>query len=168
MAEVHITTLDPCARWSLRLPPVSVAAGGIVAGFRLDLPINRGARDEERLCARLGPDEWLLCAPLDAVPGFDALEGMHHSLVDVSHRYAGFRVEGQAAHLALAAGCPLDLDAEAFAAGAVTRTLFGKAEIVLWRLTDAPSFRVECARSYAAYVERFLQEAAREWAGAKV
>ena len=108
---------------------------------------------------RLGPDEWLVCGPSD----FENLKGKHHSLVDVSHRYAAFTVEGPQAHLVLAAGCPLDLDLAAFAAGTATRTLLGKAEIILWRLRDAPVYRVECARSFAPYVGAFLQEAAREW-----
>jgi sarcosine oxidase subunit gamma len=41
--------------------------------------------------------------------------------------------------------------------------LLGKAEIVLWRLDAAPAFRVDCARSFAPYVQAFLQEAAREF-----
>jgi sarcosine oxidase subunit gamma len=134
-----------------------------VEGFGVDLPINRASRIRERLCARLGPDEWLLCAPEGTTPTFDALAGRHHSLVDVSHRFAGFAIEGDAAHWVLAAGCPLDLDSTIFTAGSATRTLLGKAEIVLWRLDAAPAFRVECARSFAPYVQAFLQEADREF-----
>ena len=158
MVEVRIASLDPSARWSLRMPETLR-----VDGFAVDLPLNRASRVEGRLCARLGPDEWLLCAPEGTAPIFDALEGRHHSLVDVSHRYAGFAVEGDAAHLVLAAGCPLNLDSTAFPAGSATRTLLGKAEIVLWRLDAAPAFRVDCARTFAPYVQAFLQEAAREF-----
>ncbi len=46
--------------------------------------------------------------------------------------------------------------------GAGTRTLFGKAEIVLIR-TDETAYRLECWRSYATYVQGFLAEAAREF-----
>ena len=158
MADARIASLDPCARWSLRMPEVLP-----VEGFGVELPINRASRVEERLCARLGPDEWLLCAPQGTAPAFATLQGRHHSLVDVSHRYAGFTLEGDAAHLVLAAGCPLDLDFAIFTAGSATRTLLGKAEIVLWRLDAAPAFRVECARSFARYVQAFLGEAAREF-----
>lgn len=163
MAEVRITTLDQCARWSLRLPSAFAVEVADLDGFRLDLPINRAARSGERLSARLGPDEWLLCAPSDTAPDFKPLEGKHHSLVDVGHRYAAFTVEGAAAHVVLAAGCPLDLNPAVFASGTATRTLLGKAEIILWRLADAPSYRLECARSYAPHVQAFLQEAACEW-----
>jgi sarcosine oxidase, subunit gamma len=153
-----VERLPHFARWSLRLPsPLSVG------GFFVDILVNRSSKAGERLTARLGPDEWLLVAPAGDSPDFGALEGRHHSLVDVSHRYAAFAVEGAAAPLVLAAGCPLDLHADAFAAGSATRTLLGKAEIVLWRLGEPLSYRLECARSFAPYVECFLNEAAREY-----
>src|ERR687898_480955 len=59
------------------------------------------------------------------------------SLVDVSHRHRAFEVSGPAAAALLNEGCPLDLDDAAFPAGACTRTLFGKIEILLWRSAAA-------------------------------
>jgi len=50
-----------------------------------------------------------------------------------------------------------------FPTGAATRTLLGKAEIVLSRWDDVPTFEIECARSFAAYVRDFLQDAARQY-----
>ncbi len=41
-----------------------------------------------------------------------------------------------------------------------TRTLFDKAEIVLWRL-GATEFRVEVARSFSPWLAAALEEAAR-------
>lgn len=168
---VAVTPIDACARWSFRLPPLVAQRLAQVAGLQIAMPINRCAFDRDRLAARLGPDEWLLCAPLGAAQEFErelaaALGSEAHALVDVSHRYAALSVEGPRATALLAAGCPLDLHPKAFAAGTATRTLLGKAEIVLWRLHDAPAYRVECARSYAAYVHAFLREAGREFAPA--
>ncbi len=60
-------------------------------------------------------------------------------------------------------GCPLDLSPLACAAGFATRTLLGKAEVILAKTDDLPTFEVECARSFAAYVQDFLLEAAREF-----
>jgi sarcosine oxidase subunit gamma len=44
-----------------------------------------------------------------------------------------------------------------------TRTVLGKADIVLWR-TAADSFHVEVWRSFADYASHFLAEASRELA----
>jgi len=166
---VAITPLEPSARWSLRLPPTVAERLREVAGFWIAMEINRSAWANDKLAVRLGPDEWLLCAPVDAAAEFErfvtaALGSEPHALVDVGHRYAALAVEGSQAPTLLAAGCPLDLHAGTFAAGAATRTLLGKAEIILWRLHDAPAYRVECARSFAPYVHAFLREAAREFA----
>ena len=58
----------------------------------------------------------------------------------------------------LSAGCPLDLDLDEFQVGMCTRTLFGKAEVVIWR-TATSSFRLEVWRSFAAYVIGLLDAA---------
>lgn len=149
-----IALLPDFARWVLRLPAPVASVGG----FAIAMQINRCTSANGKLAARLGPDEWLLCAP----PGTAefTLEG-RHALVDVSHRYAALAVDSA---MVLTAGCPLDLHPAVFTPGSATRTLLGKAEIVLWRLPDAPGYRVECARSFAPYVLAFLREAAREFA----
>jgi sarcosine oxidase subunit gamma len=90
-----------------------------------------------------------------------ALASLPHALVDVSHRDAMFRVRGPAAALAINSGCPLDLRLTAFSAGTCTRTLLGKAEIVLWR-SEAEEFHILTPRSYGAYVRDFLELAARD------
>lgn len=166
---VSITPLGPCARWSLRLPPATAERVAEVGGLRIAMTINRSACADDKLAARLGPDEWLLCVPLHAAAEFEhlltvALGGEPHALVDVGHRYAALSLEGPQAAILLAAGCPLDLHPGIFGAGAATRTLLGKAEIILWRLHDAPAYRVECGRSFAPHVCAFLREAARELA----
>jgi sarcosine oxidase subunit gamma len=43
-----------------------------------------------------------------------------------------------------------------------TRTLLGKADIVLWR-TGAAEFHLEVWRSFSDYVLEFLQEAAQDF-----
>src|ERR1039457_130132 len=85
-----------------------------------------------------------------------------HSLVDVSHRQTGLEMSGPRAADILNSGCPLDLDVSAFAVGMCTRTVFAKAEIVLWRIA-ADVFRLEVWRSFTDYVARFLGEVAREY-----
>ncbi len=90
------------------------------------------------------------------------MEEHPHSLVDGSDRQTGIEITGPDAAAALNAGCPLDLDPEAFPVGMCTRTVLAKTEIVLWRTAPA-TFRVEVSRSFAMYAWRFLVEASREF-----
>lgn len=163
LGKVAVRPLGAASRFSLR----ARSAPAAVAGLPLDLRVNRCAQWDERWAARLGPDEWLVGGPeadTDAMAAeiAAAFGNRFHALVDVSHRNVGIAVEGPGAADALNAGCPLDLHAGAFPAGSATRTLLGKAEIVLLRPGAAPVFRVECWRSFAPYVHGFLLEAARD------
>jgi sarcosine oxidase subunit alpha len=101
----------------------------------------------------LGPDESLIVG--DARPPITA-----HSIVDVSYRTVAFRVAGPRAAWCLNAFCGLDLDT--VPVNFCTRTLFGKAEIILWHL-GAAEFHIETARSYAPYVWALLEAARREF-----
>ena len=84
------------------------------------------------------------------------------SSVDVSHRDTALTVSGPRAAWVINAFCALDLHPAAFPVGMCTRTVLGKAEIVLWR-TAAEMFRIEVARSFAPYVWACLEEARREF-----
>ena len=167
-AGIAVRQAPPAARYSLRLEASVAEEIGEVAGFRLGLPINRLAVSGERMAARLGPDEWLLLGPAEDAEVISkqieaALAGRFHALVDIGHRHFAAEVSGVHAADVLNAGCPLDLADAAFPAGSATRTLLGKAEIVLLRLEGETHYRVECWRSFAMYVNSFLVEAAREF-----
>ncbi|MGH7660979.1 MAG: sarcosine oxidase subunit gamma [Vulcanimicrobiaceae bacterium] len=159
--------LGPCARFSLRLSPA--AAAEITApALKLDMPINTMTGDSERMRVRLGPDEWLLVGPeaerehiADEVEG--ALTGFDFSLVDIGHRNVAFQVAGPHARELVNGGCPLDLDDATFPIGSATRTVFGKAEIVLIRREAEYAYRIECLRSFGPYVEAFFNELMREF-----
>lgn len=167
-AQVVIRPLPALARFSLRLNETALEGAETAAGFTLDLPINTRSGSAERSSIRLGPNEWLLTGPYsdaDVIAGqIDAaLSGRFYTLVDVSHRNVGVTVSGRRAAEVLNSGCPLDLAEAAFPTGMATRTLMGKAEIVLMRLDDMPTYQVECWRSFSTYVCDYLVEAAREF-----
>jgi sarcosine oxidase subunit gamma len=145
---------------------------GAAAAAALELPAApptcRALTDGERAMLWLGPDEHLLLGPESAGPILTErlqahLSGLSYSLVDVGHRQCALQVSGPQALGALSAGCPLDLDETAFPLGMCTRTVFAKAEVVLWRIA-ADGFRVEVARSFAAYVAQFMADVMRELA----
>lgn len=162
-----IRLLPPRARLCLRLAPSLPPSDIEVAGFALQMPINRYITREGRTAMRLGPDEWQLRGPQEeaariAAEVESALAGQHYSLVDIGHARVGLALSGARAAALINAGCPLDLSRAAFPTGAATRTLVGKCEVILARTDDQPTLEVECSRSFAAYLHEFLTEAARE------
>jgi sarcosine oxidase subunit gamma len=159
-SAIEVRPLDFAARRSLRSRDVV-----------FDIPINRCTETNGLTIARLGPDEWLLLGAVAASGTMEqrlneALAGRTHSLVDISHRQVAIEVSGLRAREVLNGGCPLDLADEAFPVGSATRTLFGKAEIILIRSGAAATYRVECWRSFAPYVFGLLTEMASEFAQA--
>lgn len=161
-ASVRVTVLPPVERIALRAPMVSVAALSDALGLDLPGKPKTSATRSGRTALWLGPDEWLVIGEQRGdLPGACAAVGDLHSAVDISHRNVAFSIAGPGAEATLNAGCPQDLSPGAFPAGACSRTLLGKAEIVLLR-TGEESFRLECWRSFADYVFDFLEEAAAD------
>lgn len=165
---VRFGVLPPASRFVLRGRPGAIKAAAGAFGAELPMQACRATlAGQGRSALWLGPDEWLLLAPLaDGAALKDglewAMEGHAQSLVDVSCRQCGIEVSGPTASIVLNAGCPLDLDLDAFPPGMCTRTLLAKAEVVLWR-TAPEVFHIETWRSFAAYVLGILDEAAREF-----
>ncbi|MGH8201771.1 MAG: sarcosine oxidase subunit gamma [Steroidobacteraceae bacterium] len=163
---VDLRQLPAASRFVLRGGPhVLLAALGALSLPRSDSSC-RAVRNDARAALWLGPDERLLLGPADAAQEMDALlqralAGMPHSLVETSHAQTAFEVSGARAACVLNTGCPLDLDPTSFPVDMCTRTVFAKAQVVLWR-TSPETFRVEAARSFAPYVTRLLAQAARE------
>ena len=157
--------IPPAARFILQGGrPVREAAGH---AFGLALPEDacRCHADAERAALWLGPDEQLLLAPAGQNQQLQAelsaaLQGLAHSLVDVSQRQSAVAVSGPRARDMLASGCPLDLEPESFPVGMCARTLFAKAEVVLWR-RSAEEYHLEVARSFVGYVVDWMREVNR-------
>jgi sarcosine oxidase subunit gamma len=164
--------LPPAGRWVLHGGPAARARAAPVWGVECPETACRAALVGTRAALWLGPDEYLL---LELAPGErtdesqralagaleQALAGTQHALVDVSHRQFALEVSGTHAATMLNAGCPLDLDLAEFPVGMCTRTVFAKADAVLWR-TREDAFHVEIWRSFAGYVSGLLTEIARE------
>jgi sarcosine oxidase subunit gamma len=164
-AEDWLRMLPPASRFILQGGAAARAAAGLAFGVPLPEAACRANASRGRAALWLGPDEQLLLAPIGDAGTISeclgaALEGIAHSLVDVSHRQMAIAVSGPLADARLNSGCPLDLDAMEFPAGMCVRTVLGKAEVVLWRRT-AEEYHLEVPRSFSAYVLGWLREAAR-------
>lgn len=174
-ASVCVRPLDSASRFSLRLRGVDVPPSSNVAlpeealptdALRFELPINRCMESSGLTIARLGPDEWLVLGAEGGAPAqrlSETIADRTHSLVDIGHRQVAIEVSGLHAREVLNGGCPLDLGDEAFPPGSATRTILGKAEIILIRQDEALTYRVECWRSFAPYVYGLLAEIASEF-----
>jgi heterotetrameric sarcosine oxidase gamma subunit len=157
MVDVRIDELPRLTRLAVR---GDAASFGTAFGVALPVVACRASVAGERAALWLGPDEWLVLAPDGAL----TIADLPGSVVDVSHRQIGIEIAGPSAALALNAFCALDLHPTVFPPGSCTRTVFGKAEIVLWHI--APEvFRVEVARSFAPYLRACLELASLEFGG---
>ena len=160
-----IRMLGPATRFIFQGGPAAREAAGRAFGVALPIGSCRSEIAAERAALWLGPDEWLLLAPAaDGNAVLAALEnamaGLPHSLVEVTHRQVALSVSGPGARELLASGCPLDLAPERYPVGMCTRTLFAKAEVVLWR-QSAEEYHLETGRSFSGYVLGWLREAQR-------
>jgi sarcosine oxidase, subunit gamma len=146
------------------------AERALVAALALPgLPATcRAVTNADRASLWLGPDERLLLAPADQRAAIiatveSALTDQPYSLVDVSQRQLAFELRGPHTVRLLNSQCPLDLALAAFPVGMCTRTVYSKAEVVLWRIAP-DTFHVEVWRSFADYVVTLLHAVARELA----
>jgi heterotetrameric sarcosine oxidase gamma subunit len=161
-----VTTLAPTLRLNIRAGISAAATIGATLGVMLGTVPCRAVTARGRAALWLGPDEWLVLAPLTetelAARLRVTLGTAPASIVDVSHRTIAIDLTGPRAAWCLNAYCALDLDPRSFPTGMCTRTVFGKVEILLWRLADE-TFYLETARSFSSYVWACLEEARREF-----
>ena len=159
---VALKAAAPASRISLRAKAEAVPALSEALGLALPETPKTSITSGLRSALWIGPDEWLVIdqAESDLMAVLSGVSGLFSS-TDISHRNVAIVVSGPGAEAALNAGCPQDLSTKVFPVGACSRTIFGKAEIVLLRVAD-DTFRVECWRSFADYVGGLLQEAAED------
>lgn len=164
-AAARVVVLAAPGRLSLRARG-DLAALNAALGLTLPDRIGTRAAAGGIEAIRLGPDEWTILAPADAVAGLAAacaaVYGEHpHSLVDISGREVTLVIEGPKAAELLTLGCPRDI--ETIAVGEGRRTVFDGATVVLWR--DAPDrFRMDVWNSFAIHVAHLLETGCRELA----
>ena len=169
MAETTtVTTLPHATRFIVRGGDAAISAMGSAIGVELPRQACRAAESGSRAALWLGPDEWLVLAgdgERDALQLYltSVTTVTPGSAVDISDRQVGIALSGPHAADALAAFMPLDLGPVAFPVGMCTRTIFGKAEIVLWR-RGPQAFHIEVWRSFAPYVLACLDDALVEYA----
>ncbi|MEM9633936.1 MAG: sarcosine oxidase subunit gamma family protein [Pseudomonadota bacterium] len=164
--DVSILKAAPITRLSFRGREAALKDAG--AAFGAALPVKPLASETaaKRAALWMGPDEWTLLAPEDELKSvFDGIESKlsetPHALVDVSDRSEAIIVSGEKAVWLLNTGIFIDLSVEAFPVGTVTRTVFHKSPVMIWR-TGADTFVVEAWVSFMDYVAGLLVQSAQE------
>ncbi|MEM9279385.1 MAG: sarcosine oxidase subunit gamma [Pseudomonadota bacterium] len=159
---VSLAPLETCERISLRAESKAVAGLGKAIGLTLPSKPRTSITKGETSALWIGPDEWFVTAPdgTDLESKLNKVKTGLYSVVSINHRNTAIMISGTKAVTTLNSGCPRDLSGEAFPVGACSRTILGKAEIILWR-TAEDEFRIECWRSFSDYVWKYLIDAAR-------
>lgn len=159
-----IREIGPQGMITLRAAPQTKGlAAAVKAAIGTPLPERRSiARVEDRFCAWMSPDEYLLWLPHAAVDSAlatlgEKLAGQHHMAVNVSDARAVFRIEGARADQVLRKLSPAD--PAALAPGEMRRTRLGQVPAAFW--ADDGGFTLVAFRSVAGYVMALLSQAAR-------
>jgi len=158
---VTLAPMEARDRISLRAEEKAIAGLGKAIGFTLPKKPGQTVTNGDTSALWIGPDEWFIISA-DGIGLEDKLNKVKtglYSAVSINHRNTAITVSGPNAATALNAGCPRDLSLEAFPVGTCSRTIMGKAEIILWR-TEENTFHVECWRSFSDYVWKHLVDAA--------
>lgn len=161
-SSVTIEAAGPASRLSFRATKKGATAFGKALGLALPSKPGATASKAGKHALWLGPDEWLIYdekSPETTL--MPRLANKEFAATDVSHRNTAYVISGMGAAAVLNAGCPRDLSVKEFPVGTASRTIFGKAEVVLYR-TSKDTFRLECWRSFAPYVWDLLVDAARD------
>jgi sarcosine oxidase subunit gamma len=116
----------------------------------------------------LGPDEWLVVGLEgrgdEVGPEIEqalrvAAGDAFLTTVDVSANRVGLEVAGPGARDLLAFGGSLDLEAPAFGPGRCAQTNVARANVILWQVDDAPTYRLLVRPSFVAYLQAWLDDA---------
>ena len=147
------------------------AAAGEVLGCTLPSAVGQTGSAAGLTVFWIGPDDWIVVAEPSREANLvrslrEACQGLHHAVIDLSERMTTIGLEGHHLRDVLAAGCPLDLHPRVFTAGMVLQSHLGKANVILHYVSgppDRPFVDLYTNRSFAAYVWKYLEAAAREF-----
>jgi sarcosine oxidase subunit gamma len=148
----------------VRLDPESRRPDGPVdLGTALPLTPNLSELDGEREALWLGPDEWLVVASPGQAERLLAemeftLDGIPHSVVDVSANRSVIDMAGPRLLEILSKGCAIDLHPSRWANAECAQTMLARAQVILQR--RAATMRIFVRPSFADYLVDWLIDAA--------
>ena len=162
-----------CVHLNLRCDPSdsqTLTAASTALGVGLPLVPNTFHEASDIRIHWLGPDEWLVLAPMTHIHLFkkinSAWTGFHHSVTDITGGQTVVRIEGERAREVLNQGCTLDLHQRVFQVGQCAQSLLAHVPVLISRNSDNGNaicrFDLVVRRSYADHLAKWLLDAARE------
>ena len=162
-----------CVHLNLRCDPTdsqTLTAASTALGVGLPLVPNTFHEASDIRIHWLGPDEWLVLAPMTHIHLFEKINsawtGFHHSVTDITGGQTVVRIEGERAREVLNQGCTLDLHQRVFQVGQCAQSLLAHVPVLISRNSDNGNaicrFDLVVRRSYADHLVRWLVDAARE------
>ena len=148
------------------------AAVEMTLGFALPLEACTAGGTMQAAALWQGPDEWWIVTPENGPAMAEtlrkALKGQHAAVTDIGESRACMRIAGPRSRDLLTKGCPLDLHPRVFGAGRCAGSMLAKAGVTLHQISDdsdamGPAFEIYVLRSFADYLWRWLEDAAREY-----
>ncbi|HSS66301.1 MAG TPA: sarcosine oxidase subunit gamma family protein [Gammaproteobacteria bacterium] len=139
--------------------------------FGVDVPVKPNTAsmpDGARYLLWLGPDEWLAVVPdgteEEIVTAFkQRMEGEHFAVTDVSGSRTVISLSGDCARELLMKGTSLDLHPNVFGPDQCAQASMARCHMLLHQTSDAPAYDIYVHRSFADYLWRWLEDAAREY-----
>ena len=157
LAAIGATEIAFPTQVNLRADPSAAAR----LGLAIPTEPNTWRRSGDRETLWLGPDEWLLVAAPGSTPALveeleRALDGLHHSVVEVSADRAVIELSGEERRELLSRGCGLDLHPRSWRDGRCAQTLLARVPVLLQeRERDT---RVFVRASFSHHLVDWLQQ----------
>lgn len=120
---------------------------------------------------QLGPDWWLVDAPVAKEPGFEtpfAAQlreelGPYFNAIDVSAHRTTFVLRGLDALHVLSHGTSLDLHPTVYGVGACVQGLLARTQVILGCTSEEPEIRLFVRASFARHLAAWLVDASAEY-----
>jgi sarcosine oxidase subunit gamma len=125
---------------------------------------GRASTHDDVAALWIAPETTLVVGPLTRLQAVQtAIAPAIAAVVDQSGGYVVLRLAGPQAAAALAKGCRVDLDARAFGADCVARTIIAQMPAIVHRIAADPAFDLFVPMTFARSFAEFLLHAADEF-----
>lgn len=170
ISAIHIEVSSGRAALQLRswLPEhVSGVSSATLDGRELPSQVGATVAGQTRVLC-VGPAHWLLVTDALGVPRLrehiePQLRQQGLAVVDQTHGLAILQVHGRVSRDLLSKGCGLDLHPRIFPPGCCARTRFAQIPVIIECVGEPAKFELYVARSYLAYLQSWLVDAAAEF-----